>query len=298
MSGETTDAREPGVRPRARERVRSEWLRWAYVALAVAVPLLFIVIARTRDAELRRLRTEGIRTEATPTRIIYANGKQFVDFEFTSPSGRHAGQVDRDRVGGIEDLPFPIIYLPEDPLVHWVGPQITDEHIASELKVERSAVPITFLVFMAMFVEAEVRVRRRRRLGHVPQPSLRGRAIFFALLFYVVLIASTVDAKSRGVFERAFGERPLSLPIAVFAPLLLTVLYIPAISSIRHWLILMDQGRRDGAIQGTLSSLIYLGRVGRLHPHLRVSQSMAVLGLFYFCGMCALWIAYTAWLGI
>ena len=48
----------------------------------------------------------------------------------------------------------------------------------------------------------------------------------------------------------------------------------------------------------TTGFLLYLARVGRIHPELRRSQRIVTLGFWYFLILAALWIAYTIRRGI
>jgi hypothetical protein len=274
-------------------------LRWIYLLLAVGLPVFFARSSSTQTADLNALMTRGQVVTGHITHFSGAANRQFAHYRYVVDNREYNWDVDAAKVPGIEGAEVAITYLPEAPRKHWLGPPLTNEVIETETRFGRRAVFGTLAVFGLLFIVNEFDIRRKRTTPGGPLLSPRASAIVMSILMFAILIGVQFDPKVRNVATKAFGERPLGLPNLAFVILCTAVLYLPAPWVFLHMSRLVRRKLDDGAMGGsTMGFLLYLARVGRIHPELRRSQRIVTLGFWYFLVLAALWIAYTVRRGI
>jgi hypothetical protein len=129
--------------------------------------------------------------------------------------------------------------------------------------------------------------------------TLAGRAgLWSSILIYVVLIVTSIEARSQSKFAQAFGDRPLGLPLAAFVVGLLTILYLSIPIAFHHLSRIARQAHRDEFGFRGLGALLYFADVHHRHPELSRSRWICLGCLGYFLCVVAAWIIYTAKLGI
>jgi hypothetical protein len=147
-----------------------------------------------------------------------------------------------------------------------------------------------------------MRLRRLRRdpAGDAFRPVLNPRAVGAGVwvILVAILIGLNFDPRVHATQERAFGARPLGLPLEVPMPIANLLLALPFFWVLRHVAILMQRARADRASVDRLGFMVYLLQVARLHPEHRRSQTIVAIGGLYAVILAAAWIAYTAYLGI
>ena len=143
-------------------------------------------------------------------------------------------------------MPITVTYLPEDPDKHWAGSAVTEEVVAEATRPNYIVIFWPAILFGSSFIANEVQLRRRRAGQPPAKPSTRGVAYILAIAFYLVFVGGLFDADVRAVVAKAFGPRPLGMPGVVFAVLLLTILYLPALHFIPHIAVLVTRANPQG----------------------------------------------------
>jgi hypothetical protein len=126
----------------------------------------------------------------------------------------------------------------------------------------------------------------------------RRMAAILSLLIYACLIVVLFSPDVRTKAVEAFGRQPLGLPVLVFVGGLQTLLYIPIPWGFYHFALIQEQARRDGRLMLGFGGLFYLMEVDSKYPHLTRSKWICLASLGYFFAVVAVWIVYTAALGI
>ncbi len=135
------------------------------------------------------------------------------------------------------------------------------------------------------------------RPGFTPKRRLAATAMTSGLV-YLVIVLTSFESAARETFVKTFGDHPFGIPNHLFVPALQTVLYLPMPWVFWHVMELVFQALQDGRRVSTGHFVGYLVTVGHIHPHLRRSQRVCVVGLAYFAVICAAWIALAAARGI
>jgi hypothetical protein len=142
------------------------------------------------------------------------------------------------------------------------------------------------------------RAKLRQEQGAKAVRDVRTPATVMSLVLLAVLIGVNLDPKVRQVQAKAFGDEPLGMPVTVAFVAATLVLSAPLYWVFRHAMVVVAQAMRDGAGTRLLGFMIYLARVGRLHPELRRSQAVAVWGMVYAFVLLGAWIAFANYRGV
>ncbi len=119
-------------------------------------------------------------------------------------------------------------------------------------------------------------------------------AAFVSIGICAVLIGSNFDPKVRDKQIEAFGANPLGMPTILLVVLVETLLFLPVPWIVWYWVRVAFQAAQDGKKPG----YFYLLSVGSIHPHLRSSQRICILGMAYVLTIFCAWISFTVVRGI
>lgn len=132
--------------------------------------------------------------------------------------------------------------------------------------------------------------------------TVRSRSVrtttIVSIIIYFMLITAALSTDSYRTWIKAFGPRPLGLPIPVFVSGLLTLLYLPMPFAFLHFGRVAQQARHDGLGFYGVSALLYLSDVHHRHPHLTRSRLICLASLGYYVVVVVTWIIYTGVHGI
>lgn len=117
-------------------------------------------------------------------------------------------------------------------------------------------------------------------------------------VIYVLLIGTVFSPDVRPVLAKAFGPEPFGFPVTWVVAIAQAILWFPFVFALHHFMLIAEQAAADGSSIGKVGLLVYAASVGKLHPQLRRSQIISVVGLIYFILICGIWIAYADAKGI
>lgn len=117
-------------------------------------------------------------------------------------------------------------------------------------------------------------------------------------VIYVLLIGTVFSPDVQPVLAKAFGPEPFGFPVTWVVAIAQAILWFPFVFALHHFMLIAEQAAADGSSIGKVGLLVYAASVGKLHPQLRRSQIISVVGLIYFILICGIWIAYADAKGI
>lgn len=117
-------------------------------------------------------------------------------------------------------------------------------------------------------------------------------------LIYVLFVGTTFSPEVQPVLTKAFGTSPFGLPVTVVVAAAMSVLFLPFVYAIHHFMLIAEQAGAEGRSVGKIGLLSYAATVGQRRPELRRSQMISLGGLVYFVVVCVGWIVYADAKGI
>ncbi len=117
-------------------------------------------------------------------------------------------------------------------------------------------------------------------------------------VIYVLLIGTVFSPDVQPVLAKAFGLEPFGFPVTWVVAIAQAILCFPFVFALHHFMLIAEQAAADGSSIGKVGLLVYAASVGKLHPQLRRSQMISLIGLAYFVLICGAWIAYADARGI
>ena len=278
------------MRPAARMHVT----RWVSLTIAIALLLFVRWAAHRHEEKLRALMTHGQPAVARVNDTSYSSRKHWAHFSYTVGGVTHESTVDADAVPGVGGT-FPIVYRPEKPQDHWIGPPLNEQVVARELGKNQYAIYFVPAVAFLAFLANEYQLRRHRRGLPRGVPSVGVTQWAFTIGLYGVLLAVSLASDSRETFVKAFGPQPLGMSNTVFVVLLLTILYLPAVWIMPHVASLIVHSNPTGEYRTRPQAKQAIRDLIERDPAMKRSNRIAVAGILYFLAVAVAWIVYASY---
>jgi hypothetical protein len=283
-----------------RETTLRQQRRWRAIfpLLALVVSAALYALFERQAKRLDRLSTQGEPTTATVT-LVQRDGTRHYAYDVAG--SRYSWSVRKEAAPYPIGETFPITYLPEDPSLSRPGTDGTPAKMeaASNRRFRRNVIVGVFVFFGLNLALTEVKLRKLRSAGTasvVISPEWMGRIV--ALLLLAVLLGVNLFADVAAVQGKAFGPRPLGIPVVAAVSIGELILFAPYFKVFEHIMKIVSQALRDGASVSKLGLVYYILRVHRIHPELRRSRTIALAGFGYFVVLAAIWIMYAESRGV